>query len=95
MQRKLEIERKREEEVKLRQTESSIKERDDVEQKQRQMEEMELKEQENFKMRKYEIDSILKISRDKLADYDQYLIVKAGKLDDIQRKVDRIKLKLG
>jgi len=35
------------------------------------MEDQELKEKDNFKMRRREIEGILKINRDKLALYDQ------------------------
>lgn len=68
--------------------------RDQVEQKLRDLEDLELKRTDEYEMRRAEIKQNVKISKDKLALYDQEIIQKDGRLDDYKRKVERFKLKL-
>ena len=88
MDNKKEATRSQTEEMERKEVEKQIQVRDKVEQQQRNLEEKELKEGSNFEMRRHEIESILKIQRDHLTRYDQEIIQKEGKHDDVQRKVE-------
>jgi len=83
-----------EEEREKLELEKQIVQRDQVEQKLRDLEDLELKRTDEYEMRRAEIKQNVKISKDKLALYDQEIIQKDGRLDDYKRKVERFKLKL-